>query len=115
MLALSSLACSRQGGPRPYDLHCVQITKSADLRNNCAKQKDFWHNRLQCKSYQRCRSLAAAPLCPFTFAQSRKRAAVKWNGGLGVFTLGARFVCTKVTGTLASLLWQTTPTLGVHG
>jgi hypothetical protein len=26
---------------RPYDLHCVQISKSADLRNDCAKQEDF--------------------------------------------------------------------------
>src|SRR5919109_4121761 len=25
---------------RPYDLHCVQISKSADLRNNCAKRRD---------------------------------------------------------------------------
>src|SRR5574341_2139672 len=38
---------------RPYDLHCVQISKSADLRNDCAKRKGSWHNRLQCKSYQR--------------------------------------------------------------
>src|SRR5712692_8979481 len=45
--------------PRPYDLHCVQISKSADLRTDCAKRTGFWHNRLQCKSYQRQPSDAA--------------------------------------------------------
>jgi len=38
---------------RSYDLHCVQISKSADLRTDCAKRKSSWHNRLQCKSYRR--------------------------------------------------------------
>jgi hypothetical protein len=38
--------------PRPYDLPCVQISKSDDLDNACAKINAFWHKRLQCKSYQ---------------------------------------------------------------
>jgi hypothetical protein len=45
--------------PRPYDLHCVRIIKSDDLDNDCAKLSSFWHNRVQCKSYQRWASSAA--------------------------------------------------------
>src|SRR5215813_10831783 len=30
----------------------MPIRKSDDLRNDCAKFKGFWPNRLQCKSYQ---------------------------------------------------------------
>jgi Family of unknown function (DUF6521) len=39
--------------PRPYDLHSVQIRKSDDLDNACAKINAFSHKRLQCKSYHR--------------------------------------------------------------
>jgi hypothetical protein len=41
---------------RPHDLHGAQIRKCNYLRTDCAKgliEKRFWHNRLQCKSYQR--------------------------------------------------------------
>jgi len=58
---------------------CAQISKYNYLRNDCAKdlsKKRFWHNRLQCKSYQRPASAAAAPLHPFAFIQNRSRAAV---------------------------------------
>jgi hypothetical protein len=47
----------------------VQISKSADLRHDYAKRKGFWHNWLQCKSYQRALSRAAAP--PYLFSSSR--------------------------------------------
>src|SRR2546430_15389164 len=53
-------------------------------------------------------------LCPFTFTSIRTQTAVRWNTLLGIFAPGGRFILTKVTGTPASPLWQTTPTLDAH-